>query len=40
MHWWVSFFKRIAQTFKEFLALDPERDSSSLRLHCKKHLYC
>jgi len=40
MYRWVCLWQRITKGIKEFMALDPEKDSSSMNLHCKKHLYC
>jgi hypothetical protein len=40
MRRWVCFWHWFAGMVKEFMALNPERDSSSMNLHCKKHLYC
>jgi len=37
---WVFLWRRIVVGFKSFMALEPERDSSSMNLHCHKHLYC
>ena len=37
---WVFLWRRIVGAIKSFMALEPERDSSSMNLHCNKHLYC
>ncbi len=40
MNRWVSLWQRILGLLKAFMRLSPEQDSSSMNLHCKKHLYC
>ena len=40
MYRWVFLWQRILEVYRSFMALSPERDSSSMNLHCKKHLYC
>jgi hypothetical protein len=40
MHRWVCLWHWVARMIIEFNSLNPERDSSSMNLHCKKHLYC